>query len=145
MECMMPTPFGEEEKIAVKAVLENAKTIAIVGLSPDESKDSNRVAKYLIECGYNVIPVYPKEDVILGCKVVRSLGEISERVDIVNVFRKGDALKEIVLASAKLSPSLVWAQIGCHDDEAEKTAVDMGLKIVSNKCIMVERKKLLGK
>ncbi|MDD3467694.1 MAG: CoA-binding protein [Campylobacterales bacterium] len=144
MECMMPTPFSEEQKAQVKSILESAKTIAVIGLSPDESKDSNRVAKYLIACGYNVIPVYPKEDTILGCKVFRSLAEIDVKVDIVNIFRNGDALGAIVEEAAKLSPALVWGQIGCHNETAEQRASELGLNIVTNKCIMVEHKKLFG-
>ncbi len=140
----MPTPFGEKEKENVKKIFLEAKTIAVIGLSPDESKDSNRVAKYLIAAGYEVIPVYPKEETILGQKVYRSLGEIDKKVDIVNVFRKGDALDAIVDETLKLSPMLLWGQIGCHDDEAEKKAAAGGLFAVTNKCIMVEHRKLIG-
>jgi len=141
----MPTPFSENEKIDIKNILASAKTIAVIGLSPDETKDSNRVARYLLAEGYEVIPVYPKEETILGQKVYRSLAEIGKPIDIVNVFRKGDALGAIVEEAIKIKPKLIWAQIGCHNDEAEKKATDMGLKIVANKCLMVEHRKLLGK
>lgn len=140
----MPTPFGKKEKEIVKKIFLEAKTIAVIGLSPDESKDSNRVAKYLIAAGYEVIPVYPKEETILGQKVYRTLSEIDKKVDIVNVFRKGDALDAIVDETLKLSPMLLWGQIGCYDDEAEKKAAANGLFTVTNKCIMVEHRKLIG-
>ena len=77
-------------------ILSAAKNIAVVGLSPDESKPSNEVAKFLIERGFNVFPIYPKFDEILGRKVYRNLTQIDEDIDIAVMFRKGEFANELV-------------------------------------------------
>jgi len=140
----MQFAMSEEEKTLIKEILADAKTIAVVGLSPDEDKDSNRVAKYLINAGYDVIPVYPKEETILGQKVFRSLAEIDKPVDVVNVFRKADALAAVADEAIKISPKLVWAQIGCYDDDAEAKVREAGIAIVTHRCLMVEHRKIFG-
>lgn len=140
----MQFPMSEEEKIEIKKLLADAKTIAVVGLSPDEDRDSNKVAKYLIASGYDVIPVYPKEETILGQKVYRSLAEIDKPVDVVNIFRKADALAAVVDEAIKIAPKLVWAQIGCYDDDAEAKVKEAGIAVVTHRCLMVERRKLFG-
>lgn len=140
----MQFPMGEDEKAAVKQILADAKTIAIVGLSPDEDRDSNKVAKYLIAAGYDVIPVYPKEEAILGQKVYRSLAEIDRPVDVVNIFRKADALAAVAEEAIKIAPKLVWAQIGCYDDAAEAKVREAGIAIVTHRCLMVEHRKIFG-
>ena len=86
MECEFPTVNSNKDEI--KDIFRSVKTIAVIGLSPDETKDSNRVAKYLQSVGYKIVPVYPKEDIILGEQVYRSLSEIPFEIDLVNVFRK---------------------------------------------------------
>lgn len=144
MECKMQFPMSEEEKAVVRQILAEAKTIAIVGLSPDENKDSNKVAKYLLSVGYDIIPVYPKEEVILGKKVFRRLSEIDRPVDVVDIFRKADAFAEVADEAIKLAPKLVWAQIGCYDDEVEAKVREAGIVVVSHRCLMVEHKKLFG-
>lgn len=140
----MQFPMNEEEKAAIKQILAEAKTIAVVGLSPDEDRDSNRVAKYLINAGYDVIPVYPKEETILGQKVFRSLAEIDRPVDVVNIFRKSDALAVVADEAIKINPKLVWAQIGCYDDAAEAKVREAGIAVVSHRCLMVEHRKIFG-
>jgi uncharacterized protein len=140
----MQVPMSEEEKAGIKKLLADAKAIAVVGLSPDEDRDSNRVAKYLIAAGYDVIPVYPKEETILGQKVYRSLAEIERAVDVVNIFRKADALAAVADEAIKIAPKLVWAQIGCYDDAAEAKVREAGIAIVSHRCLMVEHRKLFG-
>lgn len=140
----MQFPMNEEEKAAIKQILVEAKTIAVVGLSPDEDRDSNRVAKYLIAAGYDVIPVYPKEETILGQKVFRSLAEIDRPVDVVNIFRKSDALAAVADEAIKINPKLVWAQIGCYDDAAEAKVREAGVAVVSHRCLMVEHRKIFG-
>jgi uncharacterized protein len=140
----MQFPMNEDEKAVIKQILAEAKTIAVVGLSPDEDRDSNRVAKYLIAAGYDVIPVYPKEETILGQKVYRSLAEIDKPVDVVNVFRKADALAAVADEAIKINPKLVWAQIGCYDDAAEAKVREAGIAVVSHRCLMVEHRKIFG-
>lgn len=143
MECQFPTI--NENDSQVESILKNSKTIAIIGLSPDESKDSNKVAKYLIEHGYKVYPIYPKEDHILGQKVYRKLSDVAEYIDIVDVFRKPDALMEVVDECIELSDiKCVWFQQGIVNNEAAEKAKHAGIHAVQNKCIMVEHRRLLG-
>ncbi|MDY0116889.1 MAG: CoA-binding protein [Sulfurimonadaceae bacterium] len=142
MECEFPTVNSNKE--VIKEIFNTVKTIAIIGLSPDETKDSHKVAKYLQEKGFQIIPVYPKEDVILGEKVYRSLVEIEGRVDMVNIFRKPDALVAIADASiARGDVKVFWAQKGIVHNEAAKKAEDAGMKVVQNQCSMVEHRNLV--
>lgn len=145
MECKIQIPFSADEAQKLTAIFSQTKTIAIVGLSPDETKDSNKVAKYLLSCGFDIIPIYPKEEYILGKKVVRSLSDITVPVDIVDVFRKGDALPDIVTEALKLHPKLIWGQIGCESEEANHIAQSAHTWLVSGKCIMVEHRRLGGR
>ena len=137
MECEFPSVNSTSDEI--KEIFSNTKTIAILGLSPDVSKASHRVAKYLKEQGFKIVPVYPKEDEILGEKVYRSLAEIPFAVDMVDVFRKPKAL--IAIAEAVLERGDVktfWAQQGIVNNEAAEMVEKAGLKVVQNKCTMVE-------
>ncbi len=141
MECEFPSVNANKEEI--QKIFDTVKTIAILGLSPDETKDSHRVAKYLQGAGYTIIPVYPKEETILGEKVYRSLGEIPFDVDMVNIFRKPAALDPIADACiAKGNIKVFWAQKGIVNNVAAKKAQDAGMKVVQNHCSMVEHKNL---
>jgi uncharacterized protein len=143
MECEFPRINSNSEEI--KAILEGAKTIAVLGLSPDESKPSHRVAKYLKAQGYRIVPVYPKGDEILGEKVYRSLAEIPFEVDMVDIFRKPDALGAVADACiARGDVKYFWAQEGIVNNEAAEKAEAAGMKVVQNHCTMVEHKHLLG-
>ncbi len=141
MECEFPTVNSNKEEI--KAIFEEVKTIAVLGLSPDESKPSHRVAKYLQEVGYKIVPVYPKEDTILGEKVYRSLAEIPFEVDMVDIFRKPAAFDAIADACIKRGDVKVfWGQQGLVNNAAAKKAEEAGMKVVQNLCTMVEHKAL---
>jgi len=140
-ECEFPTVNSNKEEI--KKIFESVNTIAVLGLSPDPSKDSHIVAKYLKEVGYTIIPVYPKEDEILGEKVYRSLAEIPVGVDMVDIFRKPAALDAIADACiAKGDVKVFWSQKGIVNNEAAKKAEDSGMKVVQNHCSMVEHRHL---
>ena len=88
-------PQVNSNKDEIRDYFENTKTIAVVGASPKPEKDSNKVSKYLLEAGFNMIPIYPKEDIILGQKVYRSLADIEEPVDMVVVFRKSEIVDSV--------------------------------------------------
>ncbi|MBR7048143.1 MAG: CoA-binding protein [Campylobacter sp.] len=128
----------------IEEILKNAKNIAIAGLSPDEEKDSNRVAKYLISQNLNIFPIYPKFDEILGRKVYRNLKEISDKIDIVVMFRKGEFANELISDVIAQGAKTLWLQLGIFNDEAGKIAENNGINFVQNKCIMVEYKNLKG-
>ena len=143
MECEFPTINANNDEI--KSIFTEIKTIAVLGLSPDSTKDSYRVAKYLQNSGYTIIPVYPKEELILGEKVYRSLEEIPFAVDMVNIFRKPDALNAIVDSCiTRGDVKVFWAQIGVVNNEAAKKAQDAGMQVVQNHCSMVEHRRIYG-
>ena len=144
MECHMPSPLSAEEKTKISEILKSAKIIAIVGLSPETTKDSNMVGRYLQDAGYKIVPIYPKEETILGEKVYRSLSEIPFEVDIVDVFRKGDALPAITAEALKLKNlKCIWGQIGCESDEAKAMADEAGVFFVQGHCIKIEHARLV--
>ncbi len=130
----MPTSKEVEE------ILKESKTIAVVGLSPREERDSNRVTRYMIEAGYQIIPVNPACDQLLGLKSYPSLSEIPVKVDIVDIFRKLDAVPGIVDEAISTEAKTIWMQENIVHNGAAKAAKEAGLKVVMNKCIMVEHK-----
>jgi predicted CoA-binding protein len=139
MECEFPSVNATHDEI--KAIFNDVKTIAVMGLSPDSTKDSYRVAEYLKNAGYTIIPVYPKEETILGEKVYRSLAEIPCAVDMVNIFRKPDALDPIADACIERGDVKVfWAQKGIVNNEAAEKAKAAGMRVVQNHCTMVEHR-----
>ncbi len=141
MECEFPTVNSNKEEI--KEIFKSTKTIAVIGLSPDETKDSHRVAKYLQSVGYKIVPVYPKEDVILGEQVYRSLAEIPFEIDLVNVFRKPEFVSVVVDESLQRGDvKIVWTQKGIVNNQAAQKAKDNGLKVVQNHCTMVEHRNM---
>jgi len=144
MECEFPTVNANDEQI--KKILESVKTIAVMGLSPDESKDSHKVAKYLQSKGYKIFPVYPQDDkMILGEKVYTSLADIPEQVDMVNIFRKPAAMDPIADAAiARGDVKVFWSQKGIVNNAAAQKAENAGMEVVQNYCSMVEHRKLLG-
>lgn len=124
-------------------ILSAAKNIAVVGLSPDESKPSNEVAKFLIERGFNVFPIYPKFDEILGRKVYRNLTQIDEDIDIAVMFRKGEFASELVKDAVKKGVKTLWLQLGITNDAAGAIARENGINFMQDKCIKIELKGLV--
>ena len=143
MECEFPTVNAHPNEF--REIFESVKIIAIPGLSPNEEKDSHRVAKYLQEQGYKIIPIYPKEETILGEKVYRSLDEVKEKIDMVDMFRKPAVADAIVDAIAKRDDvKVLWLQKGIVNNEAAKRAENLGLTVVQNRCTMVEHRGLFS-
>ena len=143
MECEFPSVNANKDEL--KEIFDKVKTIAVLGLSPNETKDSHKVAKYLQEVGYKIVPVYPKEDEILGEKVYRSLLEIPFKVDMVDIFRKPAVLDAVADACIERGDVKVfWAQKGIVNNEAAQKAKDVGMIVVQNMCAMVEHRALQG-
>ena len=143
MECEMPLINSNPEEM--KEIFESVKTIAILGLSPDESKASNMVAKYLQNAGYKIVPVYPKEDEILGEKVYRSLEEIPFEIDMVDIFRKPNAFDAIADACIRRGDIKVfWGQLVLVNNAAAQKAKDAGMKVVQNYCTKLEHMALMS-
>ncbi len=141
MECEFPTVNADPAQM--RKIFEEVKVIAIPGLSPNPEKDSHRVAKYLQEQGYKIIPIYPKGEEILGERVYRSLSEIEERVDMVDMFRKAAVADQIVDEIEKRGDvKVLWLQKGIVNNAAAERAQKMGLTVVQNRCSMVEHRAL---
>lgn len=143
MSCEMPSVNSSAKEI--KTIFENTKTIAIIGCSPDTTKASNMVANYLKNAGFVIVPVYPKEETILGEKVYRNLSEIPFKIDMVDIFRKPDVIAEVVdEAIMRGDVDTIWTQLGLVNNEAAQKAKDAGLKVVQNHCTKIEHKVIFG-
>lgn len=131
-----------DDKEIIK-ILKESKTIAVVGCSRDPEKDAHKVPKYLKEQGYRIIPVNPFANEILGEKVYKTLSEIKEPVDVVDIFRPSDEVLGVVKEAIKLKPKVIWMQLGIRNEEAAKLAEQNGIKVVMNSCMMIEHKRLI--
>jgi len=130
-------------KDEIREIFNETKTIAIIGLSPDESKASNRVAHYLKNAGFKIVPVYPKGEEILGEKVYKSLSEIPFKVDMVDIFRKSEVIGTVIDEAIKRGDiDCVWTQLGLVNNEAALRAQESGIKVVQNYCTKIEHSQL---
>ncbi|HNT67718.1 MAG TPA: CoA-binding protein [Syntrophorhabdaceae bacterium] len=127
-----------------KEILERSKVIAVVGLSPDEDKPSNIVAQYLISHGYKVIPVNPGHGNILGQKSYKTLSDIPENVDIVDIFMRAELLLPVVEEAVRIRPKCIWLQLGIINEEAKRLAEDNGITFFMDRCIKIEHSKLIA-
>jgi uncharacterized protein len=120
------------------------KNIAVVGMSKNEEKARHYVPKYLIQHGYNVIPVNPTVPEVLGRKSYSTVSDIPDRVDIVDIFRKSEDVPPVVddAIHKKDQIKVIWMQEGICNDEAEKKAKEYGLDVVFNRCMMAEHRRL---
>jgi len=118
------------------------KNIAVVGMSKNPEKAAHYVPKYLAEKGYNIIPVNPTADEILGKKSYSELSDIPEHVDIVDVFRPSDQVMSVIDEAIKLNPKVIWLQEGIHNAEAESLAQKGGIEVVFNRCMLAEHQRL---
>jgi hypothetical protein len=137
-------PWNPGDQV-IRRLLETARRIAIVGLSPKAHRDSHRVGRYLLESGYEVIPVYPRGDEILGQKVHRRVLDIAGAVDLVDVFRRSEELPEAIDDVLAARAGALWLQLGCIDESGARRARDSGLTVVMDRCLMVEHARLLGR
>ena len=126
----------------LKDILTNNKTVASVGLSADETKDSFAVGVYLQRAGYHIIPVNPKADKILGQHVYRSLNDIPNPIDIVQVFRPSSEAEGIVDAAIAKGAKVVWMQEGIINEAAAAKGRAAGLQVVMDKCMMQTHRRL---
>ena len=134
-----------QDPLEIQRVIHGARTIAVVGLSPNELRASNFVGYYLRRHGYRVIPVNPREPEILGETSYPSLLEVPERVDIVDVFRAPDALPEIARGAVAGHAGALWCQFGVINEEAARIAEDGGVTVVMDRCLKVEHARYVGR
>jgi len=126
-------------------IVKHTRTIAVVGCSPKEYRDSNAIARYLMEHGYNVVPVNPKHDMILGVRAHPDLlaaREAEGPIDIVDIFRASDHVPPHVEEAIEIGARLIWMQLGVVHEEAAAQAREAGIPVVMDECIKVRHQEL---
>ena len=141
-ECQMPDSNPADEEI--KEILKKNKVVAVVGLSPKPERDSHKVAKYLQDHGYRIVPVRPKAKEILGEQAYASLKDIPFPVEVVDIFRKVDAIPGIVDEAIDIGAKVVWMQLGLAENQSAHKAREAGLQVVMNKCLKIEHNRYLA-
>jgi len=131
------------ETLEISRLLRESKNIAVVGLSPKANRPSNQVARYLIEAGYNVIPVNPGQEEILGKKCYPDLESIAEPVDIVDIFRRSEDVPPVVESAIGIGARVIWMQQGIVNEEAAARAREAGLTVIMDRCLKVDHRNLL--
>mgnify|MGYP001438665953 FL=1 len=131
----------------IKELFVSYRTIAIVGVSADPNKDSNRIMKFIRNTGYKVYPVNPHTEnkIINGEKVYKNLEDIDDYVGIVNVFRPNEEVEEIAKQTIKINANVLWLQLGIHNENAAKLVSENKIYYISNKCIKIEYERLFRK
>jgi len=125
-------------------ILKSSRVVAVVGLSPNPDRPSHRVASYLKEHGYRIIPVNPQETKILGERSYPALSSIPEPVDVVDIFRRSQEVAPIVEDAIEIGARAVWMQEGVINEEAATRAKEAGLLVVMDKCMLKEHRKWGG-
>ncbi len=126
----------------LETILTEAKTVAVVGLSPNPDRESHSIALYLKQQGYRIIPVNPKAEEILAEKSYPSLRDIPERVAVVQVFRKPEAVPSIVEDAVAIGAKVIWMQVGIVHEAAAERARQAGLQVVMNTCMRATHRRL---
>ncbi len=125
----------------IREILELTK-ITVVGMSKHERKAAHFVPKYLSENNYEITPVNPNADEILGRKSYSKISHVTSEIDIVDVFRPSDQVLPIIREAIKKKPKIIWLQEGIHNEEAEDLARKAGIKVVFNRCMLAEHRRL---
>ena len=118
----------------LKKLLKETKNIAIIGASSNPKRDSFKVMKFLMDYGYEIFPVNPKEKNILGRRCYANLKEIEERIDMVDIFRAKEFILAITNEAIEINANIIWIQEGIVDENAASFAKKSGLKVVMDKC-----------
>jgi len=139
------TAVAYQDELEIAEILRSARTVAIVGLSPDELRASNFVGFYLRRHGYRVVPVNPGEAEILGERSYPSLLEIPFPVDVVDVFRQANAVPAIADEAVSIGAGALWLQFGVISPEGAEIARRGGLRVVMDRCLKVEHARHLGR
>jgi predicted CoA-binding protein len=143
----MTSPHVEDGAVSpddpqLRALLADARTVAVVGLSSKPWRDSYRVASYLQAAGYRIIPVNPKETEVLGERAYPVLTAVPEPVDLVDVFRRAENTPEVARQAVQIGAKALWLQSGIVNEEAGRIAGDAGLSVIMGLCMMVEHERL---
>jgi uncharacterized protein len=130
-------PIGE--------ILKSYKTIAVVGLSSNPARPSYGVSEYLQSAGYRIIPVNPNEKEVLGERSYAHLEDVPEKIEIVDIFRRAEAVPPVVDGAIRTAAKVVWMQLGIENEVAAEKARAAGLAVVEDACMLVEHRKRLRK
>ena len=132
------------DNATIRRLLDNARTIAMVGLSANWYRPSYFAAKYLLDHGYNVIPVNPNYEEVLGQKAYPDLQSIPEQVDVVDLFQRAEAVPQYVQPAIDMGAKVLWLQLGIVNDEAATQAMVAGMTVVQDRCMKIEYARLFG-
>jgi predicted CoA-binding protein len=138
--CELPLSNATPDEI--RDLLRNVHTVAVVGLSDKPNRDSYRVAAYLQRAGYHIIPVNPAVKAVLGEKSYATLGDVPEKIDLVDIFRKPEAVPEIVAAAIAAGAKAVWMQEGVVHNAAAEKGRAAGLTVVMDRCVLKEHARM---
>ncbi|HUT06524.1 MAG TPA: CoA-binding protein [Nitrosopumilaceae archaeon] len=130
--------YSDEE---IRDIL-SLKKVTVIGMSKNARKAAQFVPKYLSENGYDITPVNPTTNEILGKKCYSEISEVESEIDIVDVFRPSEKVLPIIIEAIKKKPKVIWLQEGIHNQEAEELAIKAGIKIVFNRCMLAEHQRL---
>jgi len=130
------------DDLTIRRILKEARTIAVVGASAKPWRDSNSILAYLLQQQYKVFPVNPKYTEVLGIPCVPNLSSIPEKIDIVDIFRRPDALEPIVREAILVRAETIWMQVGVVNEAAAEQAERAGLNVIMDRCIRVDHQRL---
>ena len=134
--------FQNPPDSVIREILSGSRTIAVVGCSPKEYRDSHMVARFLIQRGHSVTPVNPGHRNILGLTCYRDLLSLPEPVEMVDVFRRSEYVPDIIDQAIQIGAKVVWTQLGVYHEEAAAKALTAGLTVVMNRCPVIEYRRL---
>ena len=135
--------LAAEQVKKIRKILRESKTIAVVGLSPKPHRPSHEVARYLMEAGYTVIPVNPGQDALLGLTCYPNLRAIPTQIDMVDIFRRSEAVMNIIDDAVAVGARFIWMQEGIVNQEAAAKAEAAGLIVVMDRCTKIDHMNLL--
>ena len=135
----------EKDAHSDKEIIEilNLKKVAVIGMSKHQEKAAHFVPKYLLENGFDIIPINPNSDEILNKKCYKEINDIKDDIDIVDVFRPSEDVLPFVKDAIKKNPKVIWLQEGIHNEEAENLAREHGIDVVFNRCMLAEHQRLM--
>ena len=142
---MSPDAASYQDPGEITAILRQSRTVAIVGLSADELRASHFVGFYLRRHGYHVVPVNPNASEVLGQRSYPSLTDVPDHIDIVDVFRRPDAVPAIAEEAVAIGAGALWLQCGVISPEGAELARRGGLRVVMDRCLKVEHARYLGR
>lgn len=128
----------------LERIFRECRTIAVVGLSPKENRPSHRVAKYLMDAGFIIVPVNPGQTSILGLPCYPDLRAVPARIDLVDVFRAADQVEPIVHDAVAIGAKVIWMQQGIVNHHAARIAEEAGLTVIMDRCLQIDHMQFSG-